>query len=259
MTLSKSPRRAGLDTLLLRKLYRYYVTMIFTISSITLRSVLAFARRHRPGGPNRVRDATFYWDRRYSSGGNSGSGSYGRLALYKAGYLNKFVSEKSIETVIDLGCGDGHQLSLASYPNYQGFDVSPEAIRLCNERFAADPTKTFGLLNFTDAAPHTQPADLALSLDVIYHILDDKTYDRYMRLLFGVSNRYIVIYSSDGISNSGASHIYHRDFVDWIRLNAGDWKLIDEPVHPFPYDPRDPDNTTFARFFVFEKDSVAQI
>ena len=52
-----------------------------------------------------------WWERRYSSGGTSGEGSYGRLAEFKAEIVNKFVKENGIDSVVEFGCGDGKQLS----------------------------------------------------------------------------------------------------------------------------------------------------
>jgi len=46
-----------------------------------------------------------YWNERYSLGGNSGAGSYGRLARYKANIINGVVSENSISRVIEYGSG----------------------------------------------------------------------------------------------------------------------------------------------------------
>ena len=86
-----------------------------------------------------------FWERRYAKGGTSGPGSYGDLARGKAAFLNAFVRDRDVRTVIEFGCGDGHQLSLADYPNYVGLDVSPSAISLCKNRFASDGTKSFFL------------------------------------------------------------------------------------------------------------------
>jgi SAM-dependent methyltransferase len=76
-----------------------------------------------------------YWDNRYCQGGHSGAGSYGQLAEFKADVLNKFVLENDIQSVIEFGCGDGNQLSLAKYPHYIGIDVSPKAIEICRKLF----------------------------------------------------------------------------------------------------------------------------
>ena len=72
-----------------------------------------------------------YWERRYARGGDSGAGSYGRLAIFKAEFVNSFVRDHGIRSVIEFGCGDGNQLSLAEYPSYFGLDVSRSAVEAC--------------------------------------------------------------------------------------------------------------------------------
>ncbi|HVZ33768.1 MAG TPA: class I SAM-dependent methyltransferase, partial [Polyangiaceae bacterium] len=76
-----------------------------------------------------------YWERRYGLRMTSGPGSYGALAAFKAEILNGFVRQHRIESVLELGCGDGNQLALAEYPRYLGLDVSKTAIDLCVQRF----------------------------------------------------------------------------------------------------------------------------
>ena len=60
-------------------------------------------------------NSTEYWKNRYNLGGNSGDGSYGELAQFKAEFLNKFVTDKNIKTIIEFGSGDGNQLTMAQY------------------------------------------------------------------------------------------------------------------------------------------------
>src|SRR5689334_14993422 len=79
-----------------------------------------------------------YWADRYQAGGNSGVGSYGVLADFKAATLNDFVAANNVGSVIEFGCGDGNQLSLANYPRYLGLDVAKGAIELCRTRFGGD-------------------------------------------------------------------------------------------------------------------------
>src|SRR5687767_4284814 len=69
-----------------------------------------------------------YWERRYRKGRSSGAGSHGRLARFKADVLNEFVEKNCIKSVVEFGCGDGAQLSLANYPAYLGIDASEYAI-----------------------------------------------------------------------------------------------------------------------------------
>ncbi|MDR0911887.1 MAG: class I SAM-dependent methyltransferase [Methanobrevibacter sp.] len=103
--------------------------------------------------------------------------------------INNFVNENKINTVMELGHGDGNQLKLASYPNYIGFDVSETAVEKCRKLFDKDNNKTFKLLR----EYNNEKADLALSLDVIYHLIEDNVYEYYMEKLFNSSNKYVII------------------------------------------------------------------
>ena len=101
---------------------------------------------------------------RYAGGDDSGVGSYGEFAAFKGEVLNDLVREQRVESVIEFGCGDGNQLSLAAYPRYLGLDVSPTAVARCRDRFAHDATKSFRLMSEYD----DEIADLALSLSKLY-------------------------------------------------------------------------------------------
>ena len=154
-----------------------------------------------------------------------GVGSYGRLAAFKAEVLNKFVAKNGVESVIEFGCGDGTQLSLSNYPRYVGVDVAQGSIAICEDRFAGDNTKKFYLT--TQLANGSEKFDLVLSLDVIYHLVEDAVFEAYMRSLFAHAGKYIVIYSSNKTEPSGAPHVRHRRFTDWIKANAPRW----QPFH----------------------------
>jgi len=124
------------------------------------------------------------------------------LAEYKARILNEFVAQKAIETVIDYGCGDGNQLRLASYPDYTGYDVSQNAISLCREIFAHDVTKRFKLIRDYSG----EIARLTISLDVIYHLVEDKIFEDYMNRLFDSAQAYVIIYSSNSDDQKEGKH-----------------------------------------------------
>lgn len=191
-----------------------------------------------------------YWDLRYKANGNSGSGSYGRLAQFKAEVINAFVAENQVQTVIEFGCGDGNQLNLARYKRYTGVDVSTTAIRICQDQFGGDPTKTF----LHSDQYRGEKAELALSLDVIYHLVEDEIFEKYMTDLFGAAERYVIIYatnSDDEVYN--AAHVRHRRFTGWVEKNASGFKLMRHIPNRYPYSEADPDNTSFADFFIYER------
>jgi SAM-dependent methyltransferase len=193
-----------------------------------------------------------YWEERYRGGGNSGAGSYDRLAIFKAQVLNDFCDRHRVETVIEFGCGDGNQLSLARYRNYTGVDVSPTAVALCRRRFADDPSRSFMLL----PAYAGQQADLALSLDVIYHLVEDAVFEEYMRRLFGAARRFVVIYSSNYDSDAVA-HVRHRRFEDWICTSQPEWSLQERIPNAYPYDEAQPDSTSLADFYCYVRNDVS--
>ena len=146
-----------------------------------------------------------YWESRYRSGGNSGPGSYGELARFKADVLNAFISSEGVESVLEFGCGDGHQLSLARYPQYLGINVSRFAIESCKRMFSEDPSKDFK----TVEEYRGETADAVLSLDVLYHLVEDHVFDRYMASLFDGAQKWVVIYSSnfEGVDEQQAEHV----------------------------------------------------
>jgi len=196
-----------------------------------------------------------YWDRRYARGGTSGAGSYGRLADWKAEVVNDFVRRRQVQSVIEFGCGDGNQLSLAKYPKYIGLDVSKTAIALCKERFQNDATKNFFLydsLSFVDRHGIFR-ADLAMSLDVIYHLVEDAIYDVYMSHLFAAAERYVLIYSSDHASDASASHVRHRKFTTWIDERRPNWSLMQKIENPFAGGSRRAGAACAVHFFLYQK------
>ena len=191
-----------------------------------------------------------YWEKRYSAGGNSGVGSYALFAEFKAGVLNEFVAKKNVKNVIDFGCGDGNQLSLAKYPAYLGFDVSSTAISQCQEIFKLDTHMSFRLISEYNG----ENADLTLSLDVIYHLVEDNVFEHYIRMLFKASNRYVIIYASDTDENRGyeGTHVRHRKFTRWIKENLANWNLVEHLPNRYPY-LGDYRKGSFAEFFIYEK------
>jgi hypothetical protein len=219
------------------------------VKNIPVVSDLARSLHRRMRPPIPFRNSADYWETRYASGGHSGVGSYSKLAEFKAEMLNEFVQAHRIQTVIEFGCGDGNQFALARYPRYTGYDVSATAIAMCRKRFAAEPTKAFRMTSEYTG----ETAELALSLDVIYHLVEDRVFESYMRRLFGASERYVIIYSSDTDENVGCegTHVWHRRFTRWVGDNLPQSKLIRHIPNRYPYC-GDFKQRSFAEFFIYD-------
>ena len=194
-------------------------------------------------------DSKDYWESRYQQGNSSGSGSTGRLAEFKAETINKFCSEHDIQTVVEWGCGDGNQLSLMDYPDYLGLDVSGKAIDMCKKRFLEDSRKRFMLID--EKLSITQRYDLALSLDVIFHLVEDKVFHEYMDNLFSSSKRYVCIYSNDTDMPAWCPHMRFRKFSSYISQNFPKWQLYRFIPNKYSFDIDDQRNTSIADFYIY--------
>lgn len=196
------------------------------------------------------RGSTPYWEERYRSGGDSGTGSGGRLAEFKAEIINEFVFKERIESLIEFGCGDGRQLLLARYPKYLGVDVSETVIEKSQNLFTDHSEITF----MTSAQYRHQAADLTLSLDVIFHLIEDEVFSAYMGTLFDAATRYVIVYSSNFESDSApnAPHFRNREFTLWIAAHRPDWQLIRHIPNRYPYN-GDGQETSVSDFFIFKK------
>ena len=195
-----------------------------------------------------------FWEKRYQKGKDSGPGSYNRLAEFKAEVINNFVRNNNIQSVIEFGCGDGNQLRLADYPNYTGLDVSKTTLQNCINIFKDDKTKSFLLYNSNAFVDNHKiiNGELSMSLDVIYHLVEDSIFMPYMTHLFNSATKYVIIYSSNR-DNIQQSHVRERNFSKWVEANCKEWELAEVIKNKYPYDPMDPDNTSISDFFIYKR------
>jgi hypothetical protein len=174
-----------------------------------------------------------YWENRYMSGSDSGIGSKGILAKYKAYIINQFVKENNIQTVCELGCGDV-QFTLYNIPEFTGYDVSS---------FIIEKNKKIYKHKFTTSIDELTSYDLTMSLDVILHLIEDEVYYQYMKDLFRLSNKYVLIYSPNKNQILGGVHNKYREFLPDVPENFKLLQFINNP-HKGEH--------TQADFFIFK-------
>ncbi len=228
--------------------YRNVIGNVLTKTPEFGRFVFGVKRAVR-GAPG-FRSSAEYWDENYRRGGSSGPGSYGRLAAFKAEVLNRFVADNDIKSVIEFGSGDGAQLNLARYRKYTGVDVSHSALESTRRRFANDESVRF--LHTSEVGPDDR-AELSLSLDVVYHLVEDDQFDAYMRQLYSAATRFVVVYSSNEDKKWPSPHVRHRRFTRWVEANQPGFELVQRIPNRYPFSVTDPDNTSFADFFIFAR------
>jgi len=194
-------------------------------------------------------DSAEYWENRYRDGKTSGRGSYRRLAEFKATIINAFVSENDIETVIEFGRGDGNQLNQYRFDSYLGLDVSKTVIKTCRELFVEDSSKHFKLISELN----DESADLTMSIDVIYHLVEDIVFENHLETLFNASNKYVIIYSSnEDIYDPNIPHVKHRNFTKIIEDQHTEFSLLTHIPNKYPFNPNE-EQTSRADFFIYLK------
>jgi len=199
----------------------------------------------------RIFDPARYWEQRYRGSGTSGPGSYGRLAEFKAEVLNAFMRDNDVLSVMEFGCGDGNQLSMSDYPSYTGLDVAPWVIEACQRRFHDDKSKNFILYEPQSYRPGAT-AEAVLSLDVIYHLTDDRVFNLYMEHLFAAATRFVIIYSDDVDSWGTEVHVRHRQFSKWINEHRPNWRMSKHIPNRYPAGLADLGDQSWSDFWIFE-------
>jgi hypothetical protein len=191
-------------------------------------------------------DSAHYWKNRYKSGGNSGSGSYGELAEFKANSFNNFIEGNGIYSCIEYGCGDGNQLSLMRIDNYLGLDVSPEVILATSGKFSADLSKSFEVYDPDrfNVSPKYR-AEMSISMDVILHLIEDERYELYMRNLFDSGSQFVGIFNTatDQQPARMAAHNKFRNHTKWVSTKASEFQLAHVDLTPIELEY--PENTGF--------------
>ena len=165
-------------------------------------------------------NTTEYWENRYHTGGTSGEGSYGKNCIDKTSYINQTIDKYNIQTINDLGHGDGNQIANINIrSSYTGYDVSSSARYTCISKYKDNAAYTF-----IDSLTRFNKADLVMSLDVIYHIIEFSVWSQYMIDLFSLSDL-ILIYSPDKESK-GDAHYHSRKFTPYIADHFPQYNLI---------------------------------
>ena len=198
-------------------------------------------------------DSGAFWNAQYSKGGNSGTGSYKHLAQFKSDTVNAFLMQNNIVTVLEIGCGDGNQLQQIQYIEYVGVDVSPIIIEKNREKFKEDGAKRF-YCTLTERDQYVNRTyNLTISMDVIFHLLEDDVFHQYLDDLFTLSEKFVVIYSSNHEEYTCWPEYRHRNFTGYVQQHYPDWKLIQYIPNKYPYQIGKESETSASDFYFFVK------
>lgn len=143
-------------------------------------------------------------------------------------------------------------MGLFEFPNYLGLDISDLVIDNNRMKFKHDLNLAF----LVSDAQHkfTFKADLTLSLDVIYQLIEDTVFESYMSALFDSSNQFVIVYSSNEDYAHPVQHVRHRKFDKWIEKNRLIYDLYEEIRNPHKAELTGSDSDkSFVDFYVFKR------
>jgi SAM-dependent methyltransferase len=141
------------------------------------------------------------------------------------GILNKFFDIKSLESIIDVGCGSGAWLNASlknSSARVYGYDL-PESIQINQNRFADNFNARLELLTSDFESRNGlefQQVQLGICLEVLEHLKDETG----CRILESMSSScQIILFSAATPGQGGTGHINekrHSYWLDKFRLNG---------------------------------------
>lgn len=117
-------------------------------------------------------DAKETFKRIYSNrlwGVGSGAGSSPKEAKSYIDFINLYIKNNNIKSVVDLGSGDGYIGSSIECESYIGFDCSEEMVGRSNNRVKDRPSHSFKFLDIYSEVDKIPDADLLLCKDVFHH------------------------------------------------------------------------------------------
>jgi SAM-dependent methyltransferase len=109
------------------------------------------------------------WGANAEGAGNSGTGSTVAATLIYRTFLQQFLKENNIKSVVDAGCGDWEFSQAIDWTgiDYKGYDIVDAVVEADKKKYAK-PNIQFFAANIVDT--ELPPADLLISKHVLQHL-----------------------------------------------------------------------------------------
>ncbi len=161
-----------------------------------------------------------HWGKDGEGKGTSGGGSSLDSAMEYVVFLNKFIRENKIQSVVEIGCGDWEVMRHVDLRNvdYTGFDVVKSVVNDLVEKYASSNIR----FAFADCINDSLPkADLLLCKDVLIHLPNHEI----SKIIQKFKNYKHVLITTD--VEASRLTCSNRDIV------LGDWREVDLAAPPF--------------------------
>lgn len=161
------------------------------------------------------------WGRNAAGGGTSGSGSSVKAtALYRA-FLQQFMADNGVTSVVDAGCGDWSFSQLIDWTgiDYKGYDIVASVVAQDQQKFAK-PNIQFFEGDIIDS--DLPPADLLISKHVMQHLPNADV----QKFLAKQLPKYKHVLLTDGVDRATLS-------APNVDIAAGAYRTLDPTQPPF--------------------------
>jgi SAM-dependent methyltransferase len=167
------------------------------------------------------RDAT--WGKNADDRGHSGTGSTLHSTVTYRAFLQQFLADHQIKSVVDAGCGDWEFSQSIDWTgiDYKGYDIVAEVID--GNRKYVKPNIQFFVGNIVD--DELPPADLLISKHVLQHF-PDAMVKKFLRQL--PKYRHVLLINGVDAKTMSASH---QDDIE-----PGGYRALDVTRPPFDVD-----------------------
>ena len=155
----------------------------------------------------------YYWDRRYLSGGNSGSGSVGK----QRDWCWSQIGDISNKEVLDIGCGDLSFWEGRDCLKYTGVDLSEIIINKNKEK-----RPNWNFIHADASKSQNLNGQVVFCLNLLYHILDDSVYQDILKNLEKWTKEKLFIFTwrenpFNGKTTDGWYQSY-RPFMEYVHI-----------------------------------------
>jgi 2-polyprenyl-3-methyl-5-hydroxy-6-metoxy-1,4-benzoquinol methylase len=128
---------------------------------------------------------------------------------------------------VELGCGDGNQLDIGKYPKYLGLDVSNTAVVKTRERFRDMKQYRFAQINiYDDLKSEFGMFDVAMSLDVLMHLVEIEVYITHLLKLFSLAKKYVIVFAPNHDEpRARRNKLLYRKFTRYVAAAFPQWEI----------------------------------
>ncbi len=167
-----------------------------------------------------------YWERRYRKGKDSGEGSGGETRAWKWNLILSVIPE--LNCVVDVGCGDLRFWEGMECDSYVGLDISPTIIMKNRQ---ARPE--WGFICGNAAIRYPLRGDIVFCMDMLFHIMDDKDFNKILVNLMNYSKKWLIIYTWDNNPLNSKDDGKYQAFRNIPLELFNDFDLIRHEMIPF--------------------------